>query len=75
MEVVARIEVQMAYVSVLRAHGGRTSTSIAPAADVAFEASASCSTQYTAGKGFSFILNFLLPDVQLIISWSLQEAG
>ena len=55
--------------------GGRTSTSIAPAADVAFEASASCSTQYTAGKGFSLILNFLLPDVQLIISWSLQEAG
>lgn len=28
---------------------------------------------HTPGNGFSLILNFRLPDVQLVISWSVAE--
>lgn len=31
--------------------------------------------QWLVGNGFSFILNFRLPDVQLVIGWSVAEAG
>ena len=31
--------------------------------------------QQLVGNGFSFILNFRLPDVQLVIGWSVAEVG
>ena len=31
--------------------------------------------QRLVGNGFSFILNFRLPDVQLVIGWSVAEVG